>query len=400
MIGSTRSSSKSFAPKRSTVAVVACVVAAALTGCGGEASGVDEDCAKAAEIPPKNGAGTIALVVDNTASNSRGALPEALSGALAEAQNQQLKLAIIPVDGAGVTPSVVRTVALEPNPDVDSPAADKARKIVLGCVGKWIREPATLPKAPGSAVLEAISAAARQQPKQILVLSDGLGSAGDFDLNSVGFDTEPAALADALRRANALAPELSGQSVLWSGQGESRSALSQSLRNSLRSSWGEVFKAAGATVAFDPRTGSASGATDEKLPDDNVRIPEQQRLTFGCTTQWTVPAALLFPPETDVLQPGADQVLAGVAADLNSHADWVATITGHTADYGSADGQQALSQRRADSVMKALRDQGVGENRLTANGVGSSVQAAGTSDRTAAENRRVVIKAGPKGCSG
>jgi outer membrane protein OmpA-like peptidoglycan-associated protein len=118
----------------------------------------------------------------------------------------------------------------------------------------------------------------------------------------------------------------------------------------------------------------------------------------------TVPAALLFTPGSARLQPGSEDLLRQVAADLVARPAWAATVTGHTAEYGTAESRLTLSRRRAEAVVTALTTLQVPASRLTAAGVGSREPAVpeftgGRHDEAAAaKNRRVVIEMGAKGC--
>jgi outer membrane protein OmpA-like peptidoglycan-associated protein len=294
---------------------------------------------------------------------------------------------------------------LDPSPDKDSVAADNARVIALGCVVTWARAQEAWPRAPGSDILAALSAASRERPGKILVISDGLANDGDFDLNRNGFDVDPAALADSLRRANALDENLNGVEVVWTNLAESTVKIPQAVRASLRELWTFVLTAAGAKVTFDSRTAGA-WAPPTDLPKDEVSIPavRHEALPSGCGAQYVVPAALLFTPDSAVLQAGTDAVLRGVADELSPHRDWTAMVSGHTANYGTAQGRMRLSVERAEAVADALVRLGVARAQLSTRGYGATMPAVpefrgGVHDTAAAaHNRRVVIEINATGC--
>jgi outer membrane protein OmpA-like peptidoglycan-associated protein len=74
------------------------------------------------------------------------------------------------------------------------------------------------------------------------------------------------------------------------------------------------------------------------------------------------------------------------------------TVTGHTDTVGSADFNQRLSERRADTVRKALIAAGVPANEITARGVGKTELAVPTADGVKEpRNRRAVIAEGGPG---
>jgi OOP family OmpA-OmpF porin len=78
---------------------------------------------------------------------------------------------------------------------------------------------------------------------------------------------------------------------------------------------------------------------------------------------------------------------------LQQHADITLTITGHTDNQGTADYNQALSQRRADAIVAALvHSYGIAPGRLTARGMGASAPVASNgTEEGRARNRRVEL---------
>ena len=369
----------------------------------GAAVAKPEDCTKLAAIAPPDTAGVTTLVVDNTASGLRGALPPAIHEALAQAQERGDRLAIVPVEGAGRPGRISGTVALDPYPGKEAEFAKNARAIALDCVGGWIREDAALPTAAGSDILAALTTASREQPNAILVVSDGLAAAGELDLNRDGFDADPAVLASDLAASKALAPTLSGKKVVWAGLGGSARALPVSLTGSLQGLWTAVLDKAGAKATFDSRAGGTTAAVAGKQPDP-LEIPDATRRTTPCGEQIVVPAALLFAPGSAALQDGTDSVLQQAADVLSAHPDWAAVIEGHTANYQTAAERMTLSRNRAQAVVDALGKLGVDTGRLAPKGYGATDPAvpefkAGKHDQAAAsKNRRVVINVGPRGC--
>lgn len=74
------------------------------------------------------------------------------------------------------------------------------------------------------------------------------------------------------------------------------------------------------------------------------------------------------------------------------------SVTGHTDTVGSADFNQRLSERRADTVRRALIAAGVPANEITAKGVGKTELAVPTADGVKEpRNRRAVIAEGGPG---
>ena len=82
-----------------------------------------------------------------------------------------------------------------------------------------------------------------------------------------------------------------------------------------------------------------------------------------------------------------------IAAALKKYPDFTVTIEGHTDNIGSQPYNQKLSDGRANSVMKALVERGIGADRLTAIGFGKLKPIASNSTPEGrAENRRIEFK--------
>lgn len=101
---------------------------------------------------------------------------------------------------------------------------------------------------------------------------------------------------------------------------------------------------------------------------------------------------VLFATDSAELQGGAHDNLNKLVNFLNQYPERRVVIEGHTDNVGSAAYNQALSQRRAESVRSYLTRQGIQSDRLSATGIGLSRPVA--SNETAAgrqQNRRVEI---------
>jgi OmpA-OmpF porin, OOP family len=100
-----------------------------------------------------------------------------------------------------------------------------------------------------------------------------------------------------------------------------------------------------------------------------------------------------FETNSDRLLPGAEQVLADAAATLRMNRDLVIEVAGHTDSDGSAEYNEGLSERRAETVRDYLIRLGADSANLTARGYGESQPVA---DNTTAEgkarNRRVELR--------
>jgi len=79
-------------------------------------------------------------------------------------------------------------------------------------------------------------------------------------------------------------------------------------------------------------------------------------------------------------------------AFLDKYPDRTVAIQGYTDSVGSEDYNQALSQRRADSVRSYLVRQGISSGRLTASGMGKADPVASNESASGRQqNRRVAV---------
>jgi outer membrane protein OmpA-like peptidoglycan-associated protein len=101
---------------------------------------------------------------------------------------------------------------------------------------------------------------------------------------------------------------------------------------------------------------------------------------------------VLFATGRADLKSGASGNLNKLVAFLNKYPDRTVLIEGYTDNVGSEDYNQALSERRADSVKSYLAEQGIGALRLSASGKGES-DAVGSNDSSTGrqQNRRVEV---------
>lgn len=101
---------------------------------------------------------------------------------------------------------------------------------------------------------------------------------------------------------------------------------------------------------------------------------------------------VLFATGSAELRGGANSNLNKLVNFLNQYPERNVQIEGHTDNVGSADYNQGLSQRRAESVRSYLRQQGIAPDRLSASGMGMDQPIAdNTSPNGRQQNRRVEI---------
>src|SRR3990167_7196878 len=101
---------------------------------------------------------------------------------------------------------------------------------------------------------------------------------------------------------------------------------------------------------------------------------------------------LLFATGRSELRAGTVNNLDKLALFLKQHQDRDVLIEGHTDNVGSEEANLSLSQRRADSVMNFLRQQGVASIRLGSSGKGESTPVASNDSASGRQmNRRVEV---------
>ena len=111
----------------------------------------------------------------------------------------------------------------------------------------------------------------------------------------------------------------------------------------------------------------------------------------GCSLTLTL--EVQFDNNSSTLRPESLSYLDKVAARLNELTSIKGVIEGHTDSNGSAEYNQDLSERRANSVRDHLLSKGVAASRLTAQGMGETQPIAdNTTAEGRAQNRRVVLR--------
>ncbi|MGI9401843.1 MAG: OmpA family protein [Rhizobiaceae bacterium] len=109
-----------------------------------------------------------------------------------------------------------------------------------------------------------------------------------------------------------------------------------------------------------------------------------------------MPSNVTFSTDQDQLNPGFYPVLDSVAIVLNKYPNTLLDIDGHTDDTGSAQYNQALSERRAVSVARYLDGRSVDSRRLLVVGFGESrPMAPNETEQGKAANRRVEVRISP-----
>lgn len=99
-----------------------------------------------------------------------------------------------------------------------------------------------------------------------------------------------------------------------------------------------------------------------------------------------------FETGKDALQPDSEPLLAEIASLLKQQAKLKLSIEGHTDNVGSAQSNEALSQKRAEAVKRWLVGKGVDAKRLATRGHGPAMPIADNRlEEGRAKNRRVEL---------
>lgn len=106
----------------------------------------------------------------------------------------------------------------------------------------------------------------------------------------------------------------------------------------------------------------------------------------------TFDSNILFDFDSAALRSAAQRDLSDLAASLQRHQHIDALVVGHTDSVGSAQYNQGLSERRAESVAMFLAQRGVNYNRMLISGMGFSQPIASNDTPEGRQlNRRVEI---------
>jgi OOP family OmpA-OmpF porin len=114
--------------------------------------------------------------------------------------------------------------------------------------------------------------------------------------------------------------------------------------------------------------------------------------TAGCSL--TIRLEVFFDTNSSTIKPESFPDLDRVVTFMKETSpSATGVVEGHTDSQGADAANLALSQRRADAVLRYLVDQGVSPGRLSAQGYGETQPVAdnGTADGRA-QNRRVVLR--------
>lgn len=206
-------------------------------------------------------------------------------------------------------------------------------------------------------------------PGTLVILSNGLSTAGGFDLRLVGWYATPEEIVTELRDLRLL-PDLTGWQVVFSGLGATagpQDPLPAPARDTLNGYWLAICEASqAASCEIDdsrlPATPPLSTGPAPTVPIEGIHSIVGPT---GQTTTTLSDAVLGFAADSSVLGPAAQDVLMQTAARINvvlaDQRHTPVIVHGWTADpIGSTpEGLIALSRARAQAVADALASYGV-----------------------------------------
>ncbi len=170
---------------------------------------------------------------------------------------------------------------------------------------------------------------------------------------------------------------------------------------------GVTGAAAGAIIADKSLKGAAIGGAAgavaggiignilDRQAADLRRDLNNENVTINNTGEQlivTMPQDILFASDSATLSNSIQDELNTVAQNLNQYPDSTIRVVGHTDNTGTAEYNQQLSERRANSVERVLENDGVAPGRVQAIGAGEDQPVASNlTEQGKAQNRRVEI---------
>lgn len=198
----------------------------------------------------------------------------------------------------------------------------------------------------------------------VIVLSSGIQTQAPLDLNALGWSFDPQAVVADLKAKN-LIPDATGKHVKMYGIGVAlgtQPPLARPQRQLLQQLWRDICTAGGAASCDVVDTDTSMTLPVSTLPVSVVAVPTLGTAQSACTaSSLSIPDAVLFVADQPILLPGADDVLARLAAQLSTCPTGARIrIIGHTADVvpDHVDGQE-LSDQRASVCRDRLIAHGV-----------------------------------------
>jgi len=190
--------------------------------------------------------------------------------------------------------------------------------------------------------------------------------------------------ADLATRNAAVATEDAAASQRRSAVAQEQAAASRQQAAASRQQAADAQQLAAASQQQAGEADRRSRALEAQMRELNAKQTERGMvITMG---------DVLFDTGRAELKPGGRRNVERLGGFLKEYPQRKASIEGYTDSTGSSESNQALSGRRADAVMMALLDMGVGRGQLSTHGYGEIHPVAGNDNAGGRQmNRRVEI---------
>lgn len=391
--------------------VSAALTATILAGCGG-GGGVT---GSAAELPSCLALKQpVALAVGARSNSPMPVLSAAVTTVVNNAINAGQRVTVVRLDG---NPHVVFSQAFNPQgANSESRKTDYNQYVAnLNQILQGTQQPATdiRAQAPQADVLSALDIAASEVPPggNVVLMDSGLQTTAPLDFSSGLLNDDPQTIADYLKHAGELPPDLRGRRIYFVSLGWTASPqpeLGVPDRDKVEQIWADIARDARAScVGFD------------NSADTQSAVPGRPRVTVVTPPpppQPPVACAVIDLGDANHVGFDFDSTTfrdpAGARATLQKLADVMlrtgesVTLTGSTSSEGSNGYNLRLSRRRAEAVKAMLVQLHVPASRITTFGDGSHLPGR-VNDRgphgqlligPAIKDRKVVARLTGAGC--
>lgn len=189
--------------------------------------------------------------------------------------------------------------------------------------------------------------------------------------------------------------------AMFTGCGSSKTATGGAIGAGAGGVIGAVIGKQAGNTAVGAILGAAVGGTagalighymDKQAEEMRRDIAGAKIERVGEGIKITFPSGILFQVNSAELQTDAQTNIDKLAQILNKYKDTNVLIEGHTDSTGTAEYNQALSERRAASVAQYAENKGVDPSRVTTKGYGETQPAAPNSTVDGRQkNRRVEV---------
>ena len=174
-----------------------------------------------------------------------------------------------------------------------------------------------------------------------------------------------------------------GGKLEWHDGGYNLAMLSMPLGKSQR--WMNVS-------IFNGQTGYSLEIVEVAAMEQKVEVSASEMLDALNKDGFIALYGILFDTGKDAIKPESEPLLGEIVTLLKNNAGLKLSVEGHTDNVGNPKANQALSQKRAESVKKFLAGKGVDARRLETKGWGDTKPVSDNrTDAGRAKNRRVEL---------